>query len=441
MTNSATASDGIGGPAAIDNPPGSRVRRYDRNPIRRKARRDEKTGFLHVDGTLTKAPAVFPYRQPDGTILREFRPADHVMSRRNLDSISGAVVTNDHPSVRVTARNVRRFQVGHGGSSPHVDADKLDSSLVVTDTDTIDDMKSGKLDISLGYDCDLVMQSGVYTDDAGQRHPYDAIQKNHETNHIAIVKEGRAGPDCRAHLDRTDAVQVDPQGATQMPTELKLDDVVKREDFLSLLGGDKDKARVKVDGIDIELPTSQAQAVADALATRDNSIASEKKRADVADAAKDAAVKERDDLKADADPTKIRARVQARIALEDKASPHFDEKEWANAQKLDDGELRKAVVTKVHDGIDLADKSDDYIAAAFDLVPAPKGDDTKNLRRLGTAVLGAKTDDEASEHHDAIEKSINAQIEADDNAWRNPVPGGFTADGKTPMKRTGTEGN
>ena len=407
-----------------------RVRRYDRMPLRRRSRRDQKTGFLHVDASLTRAPAVFEYRRPDGSIIREFRGREDVMSQRNLDSIKGAVVTNDHPPVRVTTRNVRRYQTGQAGSDVVVRGDKIDAPLVITDSDLQSDMNDGKREVSLGYDCDLVMEPGVFIDDDGVRHEYDAIQKNHETNHIAIVTEGRAGSEVRVHMDQTDAIQVDASGATQMTTKTDETGTVKREDFFGLLGGG-DKARVTVDGISIELPTAQAQKVADALATRENATAVEKKRADTLEAERDAVTKERDKLKEDADnKDDLREQVQARIDLEDRARPHFkDEKDWTEARKLDDGDLRRKVVEMVHEDMKLDGKSDTYIEAAFDMLPTPTNKD--GLTKLSARVVNAGgSDDERTE----LEKRIDKAMRKDEKLWRKPVPGGWTVDGKTPER-------
>jgi hypothetical protein len=384
-------------------------------PLRKQPRLDDKTGFLHVAASLTRAPAVFLYRKADGTTQREFRPEKHVMAPRNLDSIRASVVTNDHPPVRVTTRNARRYQVGQPSGNPSVLEDTIDAELVVTDDAAIADLNEGKREISLGYDCDLVLEPGVWTDGEGIDHPYDAIQTNHETNHIAIVNEGRAGSTVRVHMDETDAIQVDAVGDEHM-TEKK-DAPAQRDDFL-VVGG-SDKARVTIDGIEIELSTAQAQAVSKA-------IADAQAKADAAEAAKDAAVKERDDAKAKASPETISAWVDARIKLNEKARPHFDEAEWAEARKLSDNELRRRTVAKANPQIEITDKSDDYIAAAFDLLA--ERDDSEGLRKLGQSVVNPKpTEDDRTK----IEKLCNDHMREDNERWRKPVPGGFTRDGFT----------
>lgn len=406
-----------------------RVRRYDRMQLRRAPRKDKKTGFLHVDASLTRAPAVFEYRQRDGSVLREFRPAEHVFGKRNVDSIKGGVVTDEHPPVRVTTKNVRRYQVGQAGSDVRQTNDVMEAPLTITDETLVQAMENGKRQVSLGYDCGLVMKSGVWTDSAGAKHPYDAIQTDHETNHIAIVSEGRAGPQIRAHMDRTDAEQVLAGEQITMKTDRQDDNrPVTREDFFELFGG-KDNARVTIDGVQYELPVETAKAVAGKMATDANEVADQTKRGDRLEA-------ERDDMKVklgeaskDFDEAALRERIDARIELEDRCAPHFDEQEWTKAKKLDDAGLRRAVVEKVRDGVNLDDKSADYIEAAFDMIEVPEPrDDQKHLRRLSKNVVAAPSRDDASERRTAIEKEINDAVKADNERWQKPVPHGLHID-------------
>lgn len=412
----------------------SRVRRFDRMPLRRKPRRDKATGFLRVEASLTRAPAVFAYRRADGTIRREFRAPEHVFASRNLDSVRGAVVTNDHPNVRVTRQNVSRFQVGQAEGEPTIDNDVLGSGLVVTNGDAIEDMERGKRQISLGYDCDLVLEPGIWTDAHGVRHPYDAIQTNHETNHIAIVHEGRAGPEIRAYMDSTDAIQLDAGDQIDMPDH-DGQKPVSRGDFLEMFGGGE-KAKVDVNGVAYDLPVATAQAVADALAANETKLREAKASADRLEAERDSARQELKDAKAKIDEAvsqdELRKRIDARLELERRAEPHFDAKEWPEARKLDDTELRRRTVAKVHDGVDLEGKSDEYIAAAFDLLPVPQIDDQDDLRRLSKHVIDAPPGNKSERN--ALEKTINDQMRKDDEAWKRPIPGGYTSDGPTRHK-------
>ena len=429
----------------------TRVRRYDRGSMRKKGRKDAR-GFLHVDAALTRAPAVFPYhvRQSDGSfkLIREFRPADHVFSEKNLDSVRGAPVTDEHPKVRVTNKNIRKFQAGTGDSNVRRDGDKMLSGLTITDSDLVEQMERGdKREVSLGYDCDLIFEPGVFVDDNGVEHPYDAIQTNHETNHIAIVVEGRAGPECAVHMDGSEALRT-LDGYQELDDMAHADDTknkqpVTREDFFELLGGSKDKARVTVDGVDMELPTAQATRIADAMAKRENDAREALAARDKMEAERDAAVKERDEAKTALDdavkPEAIADAVKARRSLEDKAQPHFTKDEWTGkdgkpgmSQATDDA-LKVAVVKKANPDINLDEKSPEYIDAAFDLVKAPSGKGGKGIDVLSNGVHDVQDHDD-TDTSDA-QKRVNDAMERDENKWQDPVPGGMTIDGKTPVPK------
>ena len=111
------------------------VRRYDRGKLRKKPRYDEQTGFLEFEMSVTKAPAVFKYRNADGSIRREFRPVEHVFSADNVDRMRKSVITIDHPPVKVTTRNVSRFSVGNCDGSQSIEDGHFWTGAVLRDDD------------------------------------------------------------------------------------------------------------------------------------------------------------------------------------------------------------------------------------------------------------------------------------------------------------------
>jgi hypothetical protein len=178
------------------------------------------------------------------------------------------------------------------------------------------------------------------------------------------------------------------------------------------------------------MPIATAQAVADRIIKLEASARDATTRADTAEAERDAAklAAEEAAKKADNDDD-LRARVDARLALERRAAPHFDETEWSEVRKLDDVDVMRTTIAKVHDGLELDGKSADYLAAAFDLLPAPKGTKRGDLDDLSRKVIVAppRDDDGANEAQARVDKAMSADVEA----WRRPVPGGYTKDGPT----------
>jgi hypothetical protein len=55
-------------------------------------------GGIVVPAVITKA-GVFEYRADDGSVVREYRPADEVTSRESRSSFAGAPVTDHHRAI------------------------------------------------------------------------------------------------------------------------------------------------------------------------------------------------------------------------------------------------------------------------------------------------------------------------------------------------------
>jgi hypothetical protein len=143
---------------------------------------------------------VAEYPQPDGRVLREWRPPEEVLHADSLASLRDAPVTLGHPSEPVTPQNFAALSIGHVSGEPRADGDKAACSVVVQRKDAVDGLLGRKLgELSCGYECDLEMRPGVTPD--GQR--YDAIQRRIRHNHLALLPPGsaRLGPTMRVHLD------------------------------------------------------------------------------------------------------------------------------------------------------------------------------------------------------------------------------------------------
>ena len=200
------------------------VRRFDLAPIVLDPQhlRDDQPGvlatvddrgFLRCEGRIGRA-GVQTYS--DGKrAWNEFRPPEEVFDVESMASYQLAIVTNEHPDDMVDASNVRELQRGHVGTDVRPDGDWLRVSFLITDADTIADVRAGKVEVSGGYKADLKKQSGEHN---GQR--YDYVQQKIRGNHVAIVDRGRAGPEGRLLLDGA-GVQVLPlrfDGAAWRPT-------------------------------------------------------------------------------------------------------------------------------------------------------------------------------------------------------------------------------
>lgn len=105
-------------------------------------------------------------------------------------SFEGKPVTNDHPKTRdgVHAGNFRKYAVGttlNPRRGEGADKDYMVADLMITDATAIQDVMSGKREVSAGYAAEYI-QTG-----AGRGQ-----QKNMVGNHVALVKVARCGPSC-----------------------------------------------------------------------------------------------------------------------------------------------------------------------------------------------------------------------------------------------------
>lgn len=307
------------------------VMRYDRMPLRAAVRTAE--GFVKDTAVLTRT-GIFEYRQPNGSIRREYRPPEEVFHPDSLASYRGKPITDGHPGL-VTSKNAKLHTVGAMLSEGRADGIDVLGDLMIYDTSPID---AGKKEISNGYELELDETPGEIN---GER--YDAVQRNIRVNHIALVPRGRAG-NARLNLDAADADTTE-EDTTMTMVKVRLDSGISYDAAPEVANAfDASQKAVQVATADADKERARADAAEAKL--RDAEAAADKIRQDAATAAK------------------------ARLKLEDSANKVGAEFK----QDATDTEIRTAVIKKVRgDSFDLTGKSEGYIEAAYDLAVADKG--------------------------------------------------------------------
>ena len=279
-------------------------------------------------------------------IIRVYRPEEEVFSDESLSSFANKPVTNNHPPELVTSANARQYSVGMSGPEVTRDGMFVATVLHVTDQASIDDIESGKAELSNGYLSDIDWTEGVTPD--GEQ--YDAVQRNIKGNHIAIVERGRAGTACRL--------------ADNLPTN----------------GDEVTMAKITIDGVDFEVSDQAAQAVGKLQKSLTDAEKESQKKAEELQAKEDEmeekakeAKKSEDSLQAKVDdavskiPTaetmdKMVADRSALVASVLKVAP---EVQW---EGKDAATLRKEVVMLKRPNVQMDSVSDDYIQASFDML-------------------------------------------------------------------------
>lgn len=401
------------------------VYRYDVGTMGEVERLDN--GFLRCPGQLSKV-GVFPYLQLDGSIRKELRLPDEVFRADSMATFEDAPLTNGHPPQgqrRLTAKNTRKFSVGHVRDIRQ-DGGTMVAKIMITDARAIAEAEAGKRQLSNGYRCDLELATGVTSGVEGipDGLKYDAIQRNIQGNHVAIVAKGRAGESSALRLDHDDAIQVDDdyRPRNKQPGARPMETMI-----------------VKIDGVDFEVDKPAGQAILklqaradeldDQIKNQSTEIATEKARADTAEEARDKAIKERTDA---ASPEAITKATNARVALITAATKVLGEKDAnGSAWKFDDlsdHEIRRAVVEKrsetAAEKIDAfeGDAQVAYVSARFDDAidtvdtepETPKGNHGLDRFRLQAAAAGG-------DRVDAVDKSRNHAAEVNRNRGLRPL--------------------
>lgn len=330
------------------------------------------------------------FKQDD--VVRVYRHPDQVFSDETLRSITRLPVTVDHPPENVTADNWAKYAVGEVGDAYTTDSEWIIVNPMIKDSAAIKKARTTHKEISMGYEAGIVpARDGV---DA------DFEMTNIRMNHLALVPQGRAGPQARIG-DSWGASPVQDHQPGNSPTTVSKKEDIMSDALKTVVLGDKAVQVAVADVAAIEqFKADSAKALADAeskhaaaIAAKDEEIG--KLKADLK-VAQDAAVIDVDALVA------ARSELVAQVkAIDAKIDP----------KGLSDADLRKAAVAaKLGDEM-VKDASDAEISGMFKAIASSAlTNPVADAIRYGIKPVG----DAATQMNDALNKSV-----ADLNAWRN----------------------
>ena len=286
---------------------------------------------------------------PGDGLVNVYRPEAVVFDKASLATFAGKPVTMGHPAEPVSAENWRALAVGDVGTEIARDGEYVRVPMKLMDAAAIRAVQAGTRQISMGYTTALSIEDGVAPDGT----PYQAVQTGPiRINHLAIVPAARGGENLRIGdgAGNWGASPLTNDGKEIGMADTPLKTVVLGDQAVQVAAGDAQTAEA--------YKTAVAKQWAEAKATHDAALA--KKDAELA--AKDAEITE---LKGKViDATALDALVSERSTLVAKA------KAIAPAVVTDGkstAEIKKAVVIAAR-GAEMADKSEAYIDAAFDLL-------------------------------------------------------------------------
>ena len=224
-----------------------RVIRLDSVPMPRAYFTPE--GFLRDKPVLTTT-GIFEYSNPDGSIRRELRLPEDVFDPESLKSFKGKPVCVSHDAGLIDKNNVAENQIGTILSEGERRGNDVVADIIIHDTDAMKD--AGFKELSLGYNLDLDETPGEWN---GQH--YDARQKNIRVNHLALVREARAGEQARLNMDSRDQKNV-LKGGKRMSNKIvdarRGDAVLSDEEFAKAIEEYKARKaeREKTDADDVK---------------------------------------------------------------------------------------------------------------------------------------------------------------------------------------------
>lgn len=291
-------------------------------------------GYLTGRVCVTGA-GVFRYMGDDGKFVGRLRPVDEV--RAATASLNGKPVTLQHPADMVDTANARELSVGMTANDAEFDGLNNYVTLTITDEAAIRAVESGEVRaVSCGYMCEVDDSSGVW-----QGSRYDQRQSGIQYNHVALVREGRAGDQVRFAVG--DSAELD-----NILTS-KEEDMAEEQQQATVTQEQFDQVKAELDACRAELEElrdkSQGSGVQDA--------------ADTAEPAPETFTRDEAERMAD-------ERVKATIAAYDEAAALKVQVRAADGVRA----IRRAVVMQANPAISLDGASEDYEAGAYDMAVA-----------------------------------------------------------------------
>lgn len=194
---------------AMDRAPAASARTYDLN------------GWFEVADNPISREGIFPYSgaqvgHPDrDRIFRVYRPAEELSAPDALASFRLMPIIDDHTMLGEGHTPAEDVGVaGVIGENVKFDRGVMTANLKIFSKALAQKIKNGKTELSCGYRCVYDFTPGVWN---GQ--PYDVIQRQIRANHLALVDEGRMGPEVSI-LDQM-TFTVDAKETTPVDEELK----------------------------------------------------------------------------------------------------------------------------------------------------------------------------------------------------------------------------
>ncbi|MBK6671674.1 MAG: DUF2213 domain-containing protein [Actinobacteria bacterium] len=378
------------------------VQRFDAVELRLDKAERLDNGWLRVPATIGSV-GVFEYYTADGKVVREYRPPEEVLDPASIASFEAVPLTNDHPPTRLDAANARSYSSGSVGGV-HAAGRQVDGTVLVTDASTVAAAAGGKRQLSPGYTVVLDPTPGV----TPEGEHYDAIQRRIRGNHVALVQDGRQGPNVALRMDSGAAM-----ARSLAPEVTTMDDEDDKQD------GKGKAIKAMIGDSEFEISSAEAKAVKKLL----KDMRSGKPRGDADDLEQEnAKLRGRIDAleaAAKADREDAAARIDARVELVATARRIIGDTYSATGRS--DAQVMADVVVHVDpsakDAVEAHKADAGYIRGRYDVAitqAAARSDSGKQLLKAAESVAAKPA---AADPATAAKAAADAQRR---DAWKHP---------------------
>lgn len=217
-------------------------------------------GFMEVrDNPISKA-GVYPYlgseipgaEEPD-RIYSVYRPAEELARQETIDSFKLMPFIDEHEILGKSGTPAeRKGMQGTLGEQIYFDAPYLRGNIKIHSSAAQSLIKAGKVELSPCYGCDWVKGDGTY-----EGQPYQYTQRNIMGNHLALVEEGRTGPDVAVQDHRTFSLD----SSRLLPMEFTPEQLAQLKALIAeMMGtktGDEDPVKPAAVDADPEMPKDE----------------------------------------------------------------------------------------------------------------------------------------------------------------------------------------
>ncbi|PHM47157.1 DUF2213 domain-containing protein [Xenorhabdus miraniensis] len=178
----------------------------------------DNNGWLEVKDNPISKVGVFDYLGAEigapvaDQIYRVLRPQEELESAATINSFRLMPFVDEHEMLGKEATPAEQKGIeGVIGENVYFDYPYLKGNIKILSNAALNQIDSGKVELSPGYRCRYEFTPGIF-----EGEHYDAIQRDIRANHLALVAEGRNGPDVAV---QDHVITIDTKELVTMATE------------------------------------------------------------------------------------------------------------------------------------------------------------------------------------------------------------------------------